>query len=480
MAGSLSGAMAFTGAGLLAQALSLARTIYLARVLPLDQFGLAATFLLTVTLVEMATQIRPDLLLVQHRDGNSRAMQAGLQSCQALRGLLGALLLFALAGPLASSFGQDQHLDSYRLLAIVPLLGGLAHFDQHRLKRSADLGPAALILALPMLGSLLLIVALAPQIRHAGLMLVALIGQHALAFACSHWLARRSYRWRWDPALWRRALRFGMPVLANGALLFLIFNGERWIVGNRLGLAELALFTLMLNLSMTPALVLSNTVQTWLLPQLARLQDNPARFAAVARTAGQVPFALAIALATGSALIGPPLAALAAGRAYHAGLELFVWLALSQALRLAQAGLTLAPLARGQTASGLAGNLLRVACLPIGLWSLDQGAGLTGLAQIALAAEVAALGLTFALTRRMGHVPLHGLAATLLVIALIALDTLLVPPAADLQAHLHPLQLAYLVVAAATLSIMASARRSILPWALRGKASSTSTREGTM
>lgn len=474
------GALAFTVAGLLAQGLSLARTIYLARVLSLDQFGLAATYLLAVTLVEMATQLRPDLLLVQHRKGDNPAMQAGLQACQALRGLAGALLLLALAGPLAWSFGQDDQVASYCVLAIVPLLGGLAHFDQHRCKRRQDLGPAALILVLPLLGSLLLAVALSSSLRHAGLMLVALIGQHALAFALSHGLARQRYRWRWDLALLRQALRFGAPALANGALLFVIFNGERWIVGYRLGLAELGLFTLMLNLSMTPALVLSHTVQTWLLPQLARLQDAPERLAARARAAGQVPLALAIALATGAALMGPPLAARLAGQAYHGGLALFVWLALAQAVRLAQSGLTLPPLARGRTSSGLAGNLLRVGCLPIGLWWLDRSGSLTGLAQLALAAETAALLLTWLLDRRSAPVRLPSLGAMLAVIALIALDTVLVSPRANLLAHLHPLQLVYVVAAGATLAALASARRSSLPWALRGKASNTSSRAGTM
>jgi len=403
-----------------------------------------------------------------------------LQACMALHGAVGAVLLLALAAPLAWSFGQSAHLDSYRLLAIVPLLGGLAHFDQHRSKRSLDLGPAALILVLPMFGSLLLTVTLAEQVRHTGLMVVALIAQHGLALALSRLIARRAYRWRWDAALFRLALRFGAPVLLNGALLFLIFNGERWIVGYRLGLAELAVFTLMLNLSMTPALVLSHTVQTWLLPRLALLHGDPARFAQEARAAAQVPFALAIALATGAALVGPPLAALVAGKPYHGGLDLFVWLALAQALRLAQAGLTLAPLAQGETASGLAGNLLRVACLPLGLWLLDSGGSLTALAQLALLAETAALLLTAVLTRRSAHAPTRAVAATLLAMALIALDAVLVPPAAALQTHLHPLQLVYLVAAGIALSSMASARRSILPWALRGKASSTSKRDGTI
>lgn len=488
----LRAAVAFSAASLLAQGLSLARTIYIARVLPLEQFGLAATFLLVVTLVEMATQIRPDLLMMQHRDGNSRAMQAGLQAGQALRGLLGALLLLALAGPLAWSFGPsehpNEHLGSYRMLALIPLLGGLVHFDQHRRKRSMDLGPAALILVLPLLGSLLLAIGLSDRVRDAGLMLVALIGQHALAFALSHVLARRRYRWQWDPALMRRALRFGTPILANGALLFLVFNGERWIVGHWLGLADLAVFTLMLNLSMTPALVLAHGVQTWLLPQLARLQDDAAGFARLARTAGRLPFALAIAFATSAALVGPPLAARIAGDAYHGGLALFAWLALAQALRLAQSGLTLAPLASGQTASGLAGNLLRVACLPLGAWWLGQGGGLNGLAQLALMAEAAALAVTFTLTRRTACVPLRVVAAGLTVVALIALDTHLTAPKASLPAHLHPFQLVYLIAAGAALGAMlthpqasaARALRSILPWALRGRSSSTSNRDGTM
>lgn len=460
------GAAIYTLAAIIVQAAMLLRTLFVARQLSLEDFGIAATYLLIITLIDMIAQMRPDLLLVQDRGGDDADMQAGLQAYQAVRGLIAALILVAIAWPLAWSFGQQDRVGNYMLLAIVPLLGGLMHFDQHRLKREMNFTPAAAVLCLPYAGSLALAVALAPVIRDDRLMLYAIIGQQVIALALSHLMAQRRYRWRWEWALVRRVTTFGLPMLLNGILLFLIMNGERWIVGNQLGMADLAIFTLMLNLSLTPALVFTNLLQTWFLPQLSRLQDEPRRFAAFAQVAQEAYLSGAVAFAAAAALLGPPLAALVAGSQYRDGVGIFVWLALVQAVRMAKAGSNIVTIAKARTGNSLAGNLLRVASLPIGMWWLASGGTMIGLVVIALAAECGGFIIALWLARRSIGLALRPLVlpslAAAATIALIAADTHFHPPSPDPRVHAHAFQLAYLAAAAGTIMIMRAFLRLLM------------------
>ena len=56
----------------------------------------------------------------------------------------------------------------------------------------------------------------------------------------SHLVAERPYRLVLDREIMAESLRFGWPLLVNGVLLFVVFNGDRVIVGHGLGMATLA------------------------------------------------------------------------------------------------------------------------------------------------------------------------------------------------------------------------------------------------
>ena len=460
------GAFTFTLANFGAQAISLVRTILLARLLSPHDFGIAATFLLIVNLIDMLPQMGLERVIVQDRDGNHPALQGSVQALQALRGTVGALALLAVAWPFALFFDQPEVLPSYLLIALVPLLGGFLHFDQHRFRRDMDFVPASLILFVPYVVSLAIMVGLLFVIQDYRILLWAVIGQQAATLILSHWLARRPYRWHWEQARFRHIVSFGWPLFLNGILLFAIMNGERMIVGNVLGMAELAVFTLMLNLSMTPTLVLASVAQSWFLPQLARLQDDSKGFEPLAHVTIQASLAMALGIAVTAATVGPAVVDLLVGDAYRAGLGLFVWLALSQAFRIAKAGCGVVALAKGYSGNQLAGNLVRVAVLPLGWWWLIQGGSLIGLAWLAIAAEAIGFVIAMRLAARNTAISLRPaiLPALLCALAfvLIGADFLSRPVVPSITQWLDWRQLTYLGVAVLALAAMPDLRRRLV------------------
>src|SRR6056297_3280145 len=93
----LKGGLLLSGGSMLSAGCSFARNIIIARLISVEDFGIAATFALTMSLIEMASNLALDRLLVQAPDGDSPHMLATGHAFQVFRGVLSAIALFALA-----------------------------------------------------------------------------------------------------------------------------------------------------------------------------------------------------------------------------------------------------------------------------------------------------------------------------------------------------------------------------------------------
>ena len=350
-----------------ASLLLLARNLIVARLIPIEDYGIAATFAISMSVVEMLSDLGLQRQIVQDRNGNDPHLQAGLQGFQALRGVISCGLLYLLAGPIAAFMGVPQVTWAYQVMALVPLLNGLVHFDMFRMNRTMVYGPAILTGVVPALAAVLILWPLKSWFGDYQVMLYSVLIQAALTTLMSHLVARRRYGMVLDRAIMQSSLRFGWPLLVNGILLFAVFNGERLIVGRELGMAPLALFSMGVTLTLTPTLVMASAAQAFFLPQLAAVQGvaDRARFAHLAMATFQCHLLFGIALVLGVMLAGRPVVHLLLGAKYDGVLPLIIWMAIMQGIRVFKGGASSVALARGQTENAMVANLVRVALLPL-------------------------------------------------------------------------------------------------------------------
>src|SRR5579872_157767 len=78
------------------QACSFVRNVIVARLISPADFGIAATFVMTFSLLDMISNLSADTLLVQAKDGDEPLFQGTAHSIHLIRGLINAILLFAL------------------------------------------------------------------------------------------------------------------------------------------------------------------------------------------------------------------------------------------------------------------------------------------------------------------------------------------------------------------------------------------------
>jgi len=377
----------------------LARNLLVARLISVENYGIAATFGLALAVIEMTSTFGLQQQLVQDKRGNDPAFQAALQGFQLVRGILNAAILFLLAGPFASFMGVPQVTWAHQLIAVILVMNGCVHFDMYRLGRRMQYVPAAMAAILAPLAALAAIWPLHKIYGDYQVMLWSLIIQSACTALVSHLVAERPYQIRFDREVMRQSLRFGWPLLIDGLLLFAIFNGEKLIVGNAYGMEPLALFTMAVTLTLTPALVLQRSASSFFLPQLSVGTDRN-RFDYLSTVTLQSHVMFGALLVATVVIGGGPFVELVLGPKYQPVLPLLNLLAVMQALKVMKGGAAIVSLAQARTANGMIANILRVATLPIAFAVALAGGDIITVIWIGIAGEFIGFVASLALLHR--------------------------------------------------------------------------------
>lgn len=378
----------------------LVRNLVVARLISVEDYGIAATFAIAMAIVEMITALGLHQLIVQDNKGNDPQLQAGLQGFHLLRGLFSSLVLLAMAAPIARFLGIAEVAGAYQLLALMPAMNGLTHFDIYRLQRKMRYLPSILSSSLPALLSVLMIWPLYSLFGDYRVMLWSVLAQSAMTVAVSHLMAERAYRLAFDRAVMLRAFRFGWPLLLNNILLFAVFQGDKLIVGRELGMAVLAIFAMGFSLTLTPTLVAAKSAQSFFLPQLSASKDDAARFAHLAMATLQTSLVNGLLVVLVVALAGKPVVLALLGQKYAALVPFLTWLAILQAMRVFKAGSSVVALARGQTGNAMIANLFRAASLGLSWYVAARGGDLFAVICIAMAGEAVGYPVSLWLVRR--------------------------------------------------------------------------------
>jgi O-antigen/teichoic acid export membrane protein len=371
--------------------LTLARNLVAASLLPLPEYGLAATFLIVASLVEMFTQFGQSVLIVADKDGDGEDTLARYHGFNLLRGLIGAGALALGAFVLAPL----EHRSMYLALALVPAFGAVQHFAQFQRQRQ---GRTALAVMVPMMSALVSFVALVAVARlmpDARAFLIALIVQAGTAFFLSHVLAGMPYRVAFRASDLALQFRAGLPLLINGGLLYLILFGERIIVGQTLGLEALGVFAMGVTLTLTPSILMSKSLMTIHLPRLSRDGLDGHVLPVLTAHTG-----MALALVVGLALAGPVFVTLALPPAFAPLAALLPLMAAQQSLRLMKGAQAVVGIAARHAGDEIAVSLIRIAALPLAYMAALNGHGLYGIVLAGLAGECAAVFVAMALIVR--------------------------------------------------------------------------------
>jgi O-antigen/teichoic acid export membrane protein len=381
------------------QACSFVRNIIIARLISPPDFGIAATFAVTISVFELMSNLSMDKLLIQAEDGNGEPFQQTAQLLQAARGLVNALFIFLLGGPIAYLFGEPRARWAFFLLALVPLLRGFIHLDTSRFQRGMRFLPAVTVDVCSQVLVTVVALPLAFWLRDYTAMLWILILQAASSTIISHVVSERPYRWRWEKSYARRIASFGWPLLINGLLLFVILDGDRFIIGSAhrlfprssLTLADLGIYSVAFALTMAPTMFVANIGTSVLLPHLSRVQGARSEFEHQYSSFAQITSLAAAAVCIPFISAGWWVVVVVYGVKYAMAAPLIAWLAAMWGLRMIRVTPTIGAMALGDTQNAMFSNVARTTALAGILIAIPFGAGLQWIAACGFVGEILAL-----------------------------------------------------------------------------------------
>jgi O-antigen/teichoic acid export membrane protein len=395
------------------QICSFVRNVIIARLVSPADFGIASMFAISLSLIEMISNLAAEKLIIQDFEGDSERFQATIHCLQFVRGCLIGLLLFSIAGPLARLFGVEDARWAFQWLGSIPFIRGLIHQDMIRLQRQMRFGPSILVEAGVSMVVTIAAYPLGIWLGDYSAMLWIIVAQAGIGTLGSHIVAERHYRWAFDKNTISRLLIFGWPLLINGLLMFGILQGDRFIIGaaDRLfgraiySLTDLGVYSVAFSLVFAPTMLIANVSTALFLPLLSRVQDSghsfERRYYFVCQT---------IALAGG--LISIPLIIsgewiihLIYGPKYANAGSVVAWLAAMQALRIIRIGPTLGAMAKGDTKNAMFSNIVRSIAFVGVVLTAAFGGSLPLIAASGFMGEVFAMGYCVGRLKNIHRIP---------------------------------------------------------------------------
>ena len=387
-----------------------ARNLVVVRLISIEDYGIAATFLMALSVLEMASHIGLQRLIVQDKRGEDPAFQASLQGFHLVRAVVISALLFLCAGLIADFFRIPEQAWAFQVLAIARLADGFMHFDLFRAHRSMNFRSQIIALNLAYGTAFLAIFPLALLFDDYRVMLFSIVLQFVVLAGISHALAERRYTLALDPKVIRYAFSFGWPLMLNGGVLFAVYNAEKLIVARALDLTAMALVAMGVTLTLTPSLILIRTLGEFFLPKLSEFQDNPVRFSQIGHMTVQAHLLGGMVVTVATAIATIPLIVPILGPDFAPLTGLLPLFAALEAIRICRGAAGPISVARGYTRNDIITNLVRVAFLPVGYLAIVNGYGLTTLIGIGILAETSAACFAYGLIARRIGFPLSGLA----------------------------------------------------------------------
>jgi O-antigen/teichoic acid export membrane protein len=391
-------AAAYLTAGqVVGQGLSFARNLLLARYLTKADFGLAATFALTIGLMELTGRLALGIQVVQAKDGNTEEFQRNTHAFQLAAGVTSAALVWLSSGLMAGLLNVPGESWAFALLAFVPLLMGMEHLDTYRYKREMRFGPGVLCELIPQVIVTVAIWPLLLWLKDFRVILWAMIGKAALNLVLTHVLAERKYGIAFDRIIATRIIAFSTPMLINGLFLFVSQQADRLIIGSQYSVAELARYAVPASILMVPWILFARVVGPLMISLLAGVQEKRELFGTKFQLCLEIS-SVATVLATLPLIVsGEQLAVLLFGQKYAGCGALMALLAVASAFRYLRTAPTAAAMALGDTRNLMWSNIFRSISLPLALGAAIAGLRIEWIAGAAIVGELAALIASFIL-----------------------------------------------------------------------------------
>ncbi len=255
------------------RAMSLLKTILLARLLSPAQFGIFGVVALTMSLLEVFTETGINIVLVQQK-GKVHEFIDSAWVVSIFRGFSIAAVMIFFSGPVSIFFNIPESAHLIVLCAIIPILRGFinpseVNFQKDLLFKEEFLFRTSIFAVDATISIVLALIYRTPDSLVWGLMAGAFC-----ELVLSHILLKPRPKFHFHKKTAAFIVNRGKWLTFSGILDYLIQNGDNIVVGRLLGATPLGLYQMSYQISTLPVTEISNILSKVAFPIFVKISDN--------------------------------------------------------------------------------------------------------------------------------------------------------------------------------------------------------------
>ena len=301
--------------------MGLVSSLILVRLLAPADFGLVALATTFVLSIDSLSFIGVEDAVVRERNPDRGAYDTAF-TLNALRGLATALLVAALAQPVAAFFEEPRLANVLYALAVAAFLGGFENVGVLQFRRDLAFHKEFQMQMLPRLVSIIATLTTAAIFRSYWALVVGIMTNRILRNLMTYTM--HPHRPRLTIQRWREMTGFSLGTWAVSLALLLRDRTDNFVLGRLLGTAAVGIYSLGAEIGMMPVLELAMPLCRAIYSSFSVIRNDGGRVDAIyVRFAASTQF-LVMPACIGLALVADPLVRLAFGPQWLAAIPLIV------------------------------------------------------------------------------------------------------------------------------------------------------------
>lgn len=289
---------------LVTRAVGFGVSMILARLLTPSAYGLVAVGTLTISLLQVLTEVGFQQSLIQEPT-EIEPLMGTAWTVGVVRGVLISLAMIVLAPWIADFFGLPEAAAIVRVLGLQPVIYSLTNIHIVLFQKRLDFFKQFLYEVSALIGNLTVGIGLAFLWRNAWALVAGQLASVTVQVIVSYWLVPVFPRAEIDCSCARNLYSFGKWVFLGGIASYFAMKGDTYFVGRLFDEKTLGLYTMAYRIANLPVDELKRSLARVLFPAYAKIQDSPQRLNRAFLTAYELLSTLMLPASVGLALVAP-------------------------------------------------------------------------------------------------------------------------------------------------------------------------------
>lgn len=209
------------------------RQFIMLRSIGVENYGIAVPMILSIELLNRLLEMNPGSIVVQDEKGATRKFRNAMQFVGVGRGILFFLIILSLSVPLAlfNDLDTREYILGFMLMSLVPLIRGLSHIDVFRQMRRRRFGKLAFSATVTPVATTAMISIICLFMSSFWVPLIARVIDAINGLIMSFVISERKWRMGFDLKSSVRIVKFTLPLIIGGVVVFICSRGSMLILG---------------------------------------------------------------------------------------------------------------------------------------------------------------------------------------------------------------------------------------------------------